>query len=778
MLGLGLTLAVLWLAGGRVASAAGPWFVDPAGSDSDDCLSSGTACATINAAVGLASSGDTINLAAGTYSENVVISGKALSFVGASYATTIIDGNSSGRVIATDSAIDLTEITLRNGFGGGHGGGLYATAPVTLTNVAVLSSTAINNGGGVYSSQSVAVTNGRFENNSAQQGGGVYAGAALAITGTEFINNTAESWGGGARAEGPAELAGGWFEGNSADSGAGLYAASGVTAVSTTFVSNVAQDFGGGAYVAGTATFAGAAFTNNQGNSGGGLFTDAPATVESVSFRGNTGVGGGGGAYFNAPVTLTNSNFYTNVTGSGTVFGGGAIFAYAATVSGGAFISNTANHAGGGAYFVSPATITGTTFMSNTTVNNRGGGAYFDADITLQNTAFVGNQAPSDRGAGAYFRGTAAITGSVFMNNTSSNRGGGALFFNTASIYQTQFLSNTAGIHGGGAYFSTAFNLDQVTFSDNTAGAGNGGAVFTAGSANSQVVNALFTGNNAGQSGEDLLLGGTGTTTLRHLTLANSSLNSGAAIYVDVGSVQVTNTIFANYAAGLVISTSATASADYNLYFNAPTNAITGSHSLTATDPLFVAPLSFNFHLSKPSPAFRAGLNLGVATDLEGTARADPPTLGAYELFVVADLSLGLSGAPALTAPGVVITYSLVITNTGPDVAAMLRLTDTLAANTAFHALQSPGGWACTTPAFGDSGAIVCTSATLAVNAPASFTIVVQVTGAAMPSEVLTNTGVVTTSATDSGTPNQTQATSQIFAYRQYLPLMPAASAP
>ena len=47
------------------------WHVDATtGSDEDDCLSPGTACATVGAAVGKASDGDTIEIAADTYNEH------------------------------------------------------------------------------------------------------------------------------------------------------------------------------------------------------------------------------------------------------------------------------------------------------------------------------------------------------------------------------------------------------------------------------------------------------------------------------------------------------------------------------------------------------------------------------------------------------------------------------------------------------------------------------------------------------------------------------------
>ena len=84
---LALTLTMgLMIFGGRRVQAAGTWYVNSTtGNDSFSCMSAVTPCKTINAAIGKAASGDTINVAAGTYNEQVSINKDSLTLLGAQH---------------------------------------------------------------------------------------------------------------------------------------------------------------------------------------------------------------------------------------------------------------------------------------------------------------------------------------------------------------------------------------------------------------------------------------------------------------------------------------------------------------------------------------------------------------------------------------------------------------------------------------------------------------------------------------------------------------------
>lgn len=119
-----------------------------------------------------------------------------------------------------------------------------------------------------------------------------------------------------------------------------------------------------------------------------------------------------------------------------------------------------------------------------------------------------------------------------------------------------------------------------------------------------------------------------------------------------------------------------------------------------------------------------------------------------------ANLSVTKVDNPDPVNAGSNITYTITANNAGPDAASTAVLADTVPAGTTFVSLTSPGGWSCTTPAVGGTGAISCTNPSMAVG-NAVFTLVVAVNPATAPNSVISNTATVSSATADPTTGNE-----------------------
>lgn len=337
-------------------------------------------------------------------------------------------------------------------------------------------------------------------------------------------------------------------------------------------------------------------------NGGGAYFGDA-ATVTGTTFISNT-AGYSGGAYFNNVATITSSTFLSNTAGnSGNGRGGGAWFHNTATITGTTFLSNTAGYIGGGAYFEGAATITNTTFTSNTAISqSSGGGAYFGGPATVTGTTFSGNTARFD-GGGASFNSSANVTGTTFNGNMTNGVGGGAIFYGTTVVTNTTFTSNTA-------YY--------------------GGGVSVSGANAKQLVNVLFARNYAIGNGAAVYAYYAGQLSLVHATVVSDTVSTRSAMYVEGGTVYVTNTFVASYTVGIEQFFSGTVTENYNLFSNVATpysgTVTSGGNSITGTAAFYDHSA---YTLTAFSAAVDAGTNAGVSTDFFGNPR---PTGNGYDM--------------------------------------------------------------------------------------------------------------------------------------------------
>jgi len=201
------------------AIASTTWYVNGvSGSDSNACTSSTTACKTVGHAISLAASGDSIRVAAATYTENLTIS-ISLSVLGSGAKRTILDGGGAGRVVTISSAtahVTLSGVTITNG-------NWLVGAGITNQGVLTLLRSAVSGnrvqltgcqqcaalGGGIANAAGAILTigNSTVSDNHVSlsgcshfcsaKGGGIYNLGTLALYNSTISGNTASPYGQG-----------------------------------------------------------------------------------------------------------------------------------------------------------------------------------------------------------------------------------------------------------------------------------------------------------------------------------------------------------------------------------------------------------------------------------------------------------------------------------------------------------------------------------------------------------------------------------------------------
>ena len=306
------------------------------------------ACAfnSVSAAVSAAAPNDTVSVDDGTYLESSIVIDKSLIIVGQSQAGTIIDAGSADRIfhiVAPAGAVDISSLTLTNGFALTGGGAILAEAG------------------------DIAVNDVLFTDNEAalSAGGAIMALGTdtLAIESSDFVSNTA-AWGGGAievRDSGQTDI------------------------VDSRFLSNMGINAGGAISIAETDTtivetlFDSNSTTNAIGSGGGAIviYHNSPTPhltkIRRSSFRENYAAAKGGAIAFQTFVSsgtlkVSSSTFDRN----GTDYIGGAIQIndvlatdVSAHISNSTFSENTSLAYGGALSLLGEARIANSTFYAN-----------------------------------------------------------------------------------------------------------------------------------------------------------------------------------------------------------------------------------------------------------------------------------------------------------------------------------------------------------------------------------------------------------------------------
>lgn len=128
----------------------------------------------------------------------------------------------------------------------------------------------------------------------------------------------------------------------------------------------------------------------------------------------------------------------------------------------------------------------------------------------------------------------------------------------------------------------------------------------------------------------------------------------------------------------------------------------------------------------------------------------------------VADLAVTKSRSPSgLVNAGTNVTYTITVTNNGPNGAGNVTLADSVPAGTSFVLLLAPLGWNCTTPKLGSSRAITCKKSIVANGESAQFVVVATINCNVPDGTVINNTANVSASTPpDNNTANNSQGVS------------------
>ena len=126
------------------------------------------------------------------------------------------------------------------------------------------------------------------------------------------------------------------------------------------------------------------------------------------------------------------------------------------------------------------------------------------------------------------------------------------------------------------------------------------------------------------------------------------------------------------------------------------------------------------------------------------------------------DLGVTKTDSPDPVTAGGLLTYSVTVTNAGPNIALDANLLDPLPAGTTYVSLTGAGtggGWSCTVPVVGTNGPISCTNSCFVNGGSFTFTITVK-TASCTGNTSLTNTATVSSLTADSNASNNVATSS------------------
>ena len=443
--------------------------------------------ATIQLGLNAASTGDTVLVASGTYTENIfwplVSSIKLFSETGA--PSTVIDGGSTNTVIyfsgmATyDTTTVMRGFTIRNGYGNPNGGGIYLTnSSPKISNNIIENKSATEDGGGVYCSDRsspLIIGNNIRADSAGYGGGGICADSSSPVIIQNSIKDNGADYAGGGiccRNYSSPIITGDTINENSAGDGGGIYCGyySNAQITNNTITNNSASNGGGIHCYYSNPTITGNTISSDTAYYGGGIYCDeGMPTITGNTINSNLAYSEGGGIYIygdypGAPIT------YNTITNNSAGYNGGGILRFGSnsSINHNTITSNSSNDGGGISCDGSTGIIISNKIISNTAYQNGGGincNWYDDSHIKFN--TIKGNNADS-LGDGIYCE-----EGSfpVVDSNNIYNNGYGAYNADNSQMLMAEYnwWGHSSGpyhvaLNPGGLGDSTNMWVDPVPF--------------------------------------------------------------------------------------------------------------------------------------------------------------------------------------------------------------------------------------------------------------------------------------------------------------------------
>ena len=485
--------------------------------------------ATIQQAMNSVPDGSTINVAAGTYAENLFLLNTTRSFTVRGVAgSTIVDAHGAGagvQVIGATGHIVFVGLTFRNGTRDSGGGFLIQNSSPAFFNCIFESNTGYDGAGGALFNSNATFTGCTIRNNYARHfGGGVYIvqGSHPVFTGCDILTNHSGTGGNGG--------------GGNNGAGGGVFSNDSSPTFRTSHINgNTSMFASGGIHHQGI---------YGSANGRAMLLVEDTEVADNVTTQfgptDNPAEGGGIHVEDYATGTLTRARILRNIAGTG---GGLNMYRGQYDVTDSIIDSNQSKRTATGGFGAGIASTSNfaTAAMPGSIVN-------LTRTLVRNNVALAVDGSLTGTAGGiavlgdnfSAIRSTLVLTGSVVDNNQSANQGGGILVSQTdLTVTNSLVIRNTVSggslPFGGGILIATTSTatISGSAIAHNTAsgGSGFGGGIFMDGGVNIQMSTSQVYDNTASSRGGGIFVGGSGggqTGTIQTSTIADNNLGSTA----------------------------------------------------------------------------------------------------------------------------------------------------------------------------------------------------------------------------------------------------------